>query len=148
MFKKSLTKILVTTAMCTMLVAGSVSAASRPTFNFTLGNTGKDYTHISSTYNKKEYISNPWTLKVKSITCLGKNGIRFAPVQYNSSTGKNVKVCTESSYWRNSTGYATVKFSSNDAKLTNYKLAARQDDDYYSTFKASGWFNADTVSDQ
>ena len=28
------------------------------------------------------------------------------------------------------------------------KLAARQDDDYYSTFKASGWFNADKVSNR
>ncbi|MBD5543605.1 MAG: hypothetical protein HDR01_05025 [Lachnospiraceae bacterium] len=149
MFKKSLSKFLVTTAMCTMLVAGSVCAASRPTFSFTLGNTGQNFTHFSSTYNKKAYTSDPWTLKVNSITyAVNSYGVRFVPVQYNSSTGKNVKICTQSGVWRSSVGYGTVAFASSDVALTNYKLAARQDDDYYSTFKASGWFNADKVSDQ
>lgn len=147
MFKKFISKFLVTTAVCTMLASTAVSAASRPSFNFILGNTGKNFQNISSTYNKKVYISNPWTLKVTSITCIGQNGIRVVPVQYNTSTGTNTKICTKSGVWRNGTGYGTVSYAAEDAALTNYKIGARQDDDYYSKFKISGWFNADRVND-
>lgn len=143
---KRIFKMFAFVMVATMLMSGSVNAASHPSFSFTLGNTGKSYNRISVTYNKKVYKSDPWTLKVKSITCAGNYGISFCPAKYNIST-KVVKKCTSSSTWCNSTGYRTVGYSSSDAALTNYRLAARQDDDYYSTFKATGWFNADAAND-
>lgn len=149
MVKKLLSKIFLSMVMCTLLVAGPVSAATLVPYNFELGNTGTNITHFSSGYNKKVYSSDPWTLKVKSITyASGSYGVRFVPVQYDIYTASNEKICTQSGVWRNGAGYTTVAFSSSDAALTNYKLGARQDDDYYSTFKASGWFNADKVSNQ
>lgn len=57
MFKK-ISKILVTTAMCTLLMASQ---------------------------NNKTILSNPWTLKVTSLTCSGQYGIRFAPAMVNSN---------------------------------------------------------------
>ena len=34
-----------------------------------------------------------------------------------------------------------------DASITTYKLGARQDDSYISTFKSTGWWNADRLRD-
>lgn len=38
-------------------------------------------------------------------------------------------------------------YAAGDASITTYKLGARQDDSYFSTFKSSGWWNADKLSD-
>lgn len=147
MMKKKLSRILVAVALCTMLVSGPVSAATRAYYSFELENTGQNYVHYSTSRNQKVYTSNPWTLKVNSIYCVGNNGIRFIPVQCTSS-GAIVRKCTQSGVWRSGTGYGTVAFASGDAALTYYKLGARQDDDYIANFRAAGWFNADRVSDQ
>lgn len=145
MFKK-FSKILVTTAMCTLLMASSVFAG-KAYYSFTLGNTGTAIENFSASKNDKTILSNPWTLKVTSMTCSGQYGIRFAPAMVNSA-GKVTRVCTQSATWRSGTGYGTVAYASGDAALTTYKLGARQDDSYYSTFKSGGWWNADKLSDQ
>lgn len=45
------------------------------------------------------------------------------------------------------TGYGTTAYASGDASITTYKLGARQDDSYISTFKSTGWWNADRLRD-
>ena len=145
MFKK-ISKLLATTAKCTLLVASSVFAG-KAYYSFSLGNTGTTIEKFSASKNDKTILSNPWTLKVTSITCSGQYGVRFAPAMVNSS-GDVTRVCTQSAVWRNGTGYGTVAYAPEDAALTTYKLGARQDDSYYSIFKTSGWWNADKLSDQ
>lgn len=44
-------------------------------------------------------------------------------------------------------GYGTTAYASGDASITTYKLGARQDDSYISTFKSIGWWNADRLRD-
>jgi hypothetical protein len=145
MFKK-ISKVLVTTAMCTLLMASSVFAG-KAYYSFSLGNTGTAIENFSISKNDKTILANPWTLKVTSITCSGQYGVRFAPAMVNSS-GNVTRVCTQSAVWRSGTGYGTTAYASGDAALTTYKLGARQDDSYYSTFKSAGWWNADKLSDQ
>lgn len=142
---KKLARVLVMTALCTVLVAGSALGGTKCKYDFTLGNTGTTISKFSETYNEKKYISNPWTLYVESIGTSGSYGIRFAPAKSNGS-GNVVKVCTQSGVWRTSTGYGTVAYASDDATLTTYKLGARQDDSYTSSFTSSGWWNADKLS--
>lgn len=43
--------------------------------------------------------------------------------------------------------YRTTAYASGDASITTYKLGARQDDSYISTFKSTGWWNADRLRD-
>ena len=38
------------------------------------------------------------------------------------------------------------KYGSGDAAMKTYRLLARQDSDYYSIFKSSGWWNADKLN--
>lgn len=61
MFKK-ISKILVTTAMCTLLMASSVFAG-KAYYSFSLGNTGTAIEHFSTSKNDKTILSNPWTCK-------------------------------------------------------------------------------------
>lgn len=140
-----LTKLLVVSALSIGMLSGTANAG-RAYFGFTLSNTGKNFTTYSLVTNKKTILSDPWTLKVTSISCSGKYGIRFAPAKYSTSQKKVTKVCTSSATWRNGTGYGTIKYASGDAALTTYKLAARQDDSYYNKFSAGGWYNADKYS--
>lgn len=132
--------------MCgALLLSGPVHAANM-NYSFSLTNSGKQYQKITSNYNKKTIKSDPWTLKVSSITCAGNYGINFCPVKYKASSNSIVKYCTASSVWRKGTGNAaTIAFASGDASLIEYKLAARMDDDYHSNFKAGGWYNADNT---
>ncbi len=143
---KKIKKTTIFVLLSAILLSGTVYAASKPGFNFSLTNSGQAYNKMSDTYNKKTIKSDPWTIYVSSITCSGTYGISFCPVRYNSSTNAIIKKCTNSAVWRHSTGGTTVSYASGDAYLSDYRLAARMDDSYQSTFKATGWFNADKVS--
>ncbi|MGN0154608.1 MAG: hypothetical protein ACI4A3_09155 [Lachnospiraceae bacterium] len=143
---KKIRKMTLFVLLCAILLSGTVYAASRPGFNFSLTNSGQSYNKISDTYNKKTIKTDPWTLYINSITCSGTYGISFCPVRYNSSTNAIIKKCTSSSIWRHSTGGIQVGYASGDAYLSDYRLAARMDDSYHTTFKAAGWFNADKVT--
>lgn len=143
MIKKLLSKMVLTTVLCTLLMVSTVSAANA-SFDFKLCNTGTSVTHFSTKYNKKVYTSHPWTLKVDSITAAG-YGVRYMPAKYNTSTGNSV-ACTQSGVWKSTTGGLHVSYAASDAALTNYTVGVRQDDDYYWSFYTKGWFNADSVS--
>ena len=41
-----------------------------------------------------------------------------------------------------------MAYAEGDASLMTYKLGAKQDDSYYSTFSSRGWWNADRLSDR
>ena len=131
--------------MCTFIFTGN-AYAGKAFYVFSLGNSGTTINHFSSSTNNKTIQSNPWTLKINSITCIGNYGIRFAPAKYNTTT-KVASPCTKSGTWRNGTGYGTTAYASGDASITTYKLGARQDDSYISTFKSTGWWNADRLRD-
>ena len=60
----------------------------------------------------------------------------------HSRTAISGSAVTPLHFWCNTTAYAA-----GDASITTYKLGARQDDSYYSTFESSGWWNADKLSD-
>lgn len=145
--KKVITKVLVLSMLCTTL--SSTAYAGKAYYTFELKNTGQNITNRSASTNKKTIKSNPWTLKVTSITCTGPNGIRFVPVKVRR-TGNTVGYtpCKASGVWRSGTGYGTTKYAKGDAALTTYKLGARMDDDYHGTFRSSGWWNADRYSDK
>lgn len=145
---KKISKMFAIILVGVVLLTSTVQAASYPGFNFTLGNTGTSYTHISNTFNQKTIISDPWTLKVKSITCEGSYGISFCPAKFSTSNGSITRICTGSAIWCHGTGYKTIAYKSGDAALTYYKLAARQDDDYIKTFATTGWYNADKVANK
>lgn len=136
---KKLSKMLVLTLMCAMVFMGTVHAADK-SFSFTLVNTGQRYINFSKNYNKKEYSSDPWTVKVSTITCYGNYGMSFCPAKYVSGT---TTACKSSAMWVNSRGTHYGKYASGDNSLVNYKLGVRQDDDFSTSFKASGTFNAD-----
>lgn len=140
-------KKFITYVMCgVVLISGSVFAENK-SFSFSLTNSGTQYQKLSTTYNKKTIKSDPWTIKVNSITCAGNYGVSFCPVKYKANKNTIVKYCTSSARWINGTGGAkTTKFASQDAAIIEYKLAARMDDDYHTTFKAAGWFNADNTA--
>lgn len=142
---KKLSKLFAFVLVGVVLLTGTVQAASRPSFSFTLKNSGRAYPYVTDNYNKKTVKSDPWSIKVNTITCKGKYGISFCPVQYDLSIKKNIKWCTQSSCWRNTVGWSSTVYAAGDVKLMNYKLSARQDDSYTSSFKATGWFNADKV---
>lgn len=141
---KKVMRTIVTTAICTMLLA-STAFAARESFYFYLSDTGTEISSFSTSRNTKVNINDPWTLKITSISCSGLYGIRFAPAKV---VGSSVTACKQSAVWRNTTGYGLVKFASGDNELITYALAARQDDDYpNSHFYAQGWWNADAVKD-
>lgn len=142
---KNVSKGIVLLLMCTFILA-STAYAGKAYYSFSLGNTGSTINHFSASTNDKIIQSNPWTLKITSITCIGNYGIRFAPAKYNKVT-KVATPCAQSATWRNGTGYGTTAFAAGDASITTYKLGARQDDSYYSTFRSGGWWNADRLSD-
>lgn len=142
---KKISKGIVLSLLCTFILA-STAYAGKAYYSFTLGNTGTTISNFSTSTNNKTIQSNPWTLKIMSITCSGNYGIRFAPAKYNTTT-KVATPCTQSATWRNGTGYGTTKYAAGDASITTYKLGARQDDSFHSTFKAAGWWNADRLSD-
>jgi hypothetical protein len=121
-----------------MMVSGTVAAAEKSKYDFYMHNTGKVYSYVSGTSNKKKYLSDPWTLCVSKISCKGSYGISFCPV-------KGATKCTKSAVWINFVGKKSVKYATGDAAKLTYKLAARMDDDYYTSFSATGWFNADHV---
>lgn len=145
---RKIARVLVMTALCTVLVAGSAFAeiaTKQCEYSFTLGNTGTSITHLSDTTNQKKYTSNPWTLYVRSIASSGSYGVRFAPAKVTANE-ELISVCTQSGVWRASTGYGTVSYASGDAVLGYYKLGARQDDSFTYSFTTSGWWNADKLS--
>lgn len=143
---KRISKILLTAGLCTMLFAGNAYAGAVG-YDFTLQNTGSTIKNFSTTKNQKTILSNPWTLKVRNISSFGPYGIRFAPAQIDSK-GKVTKVCAQSAIWKNSAGYSNVNYASGEAALTYYRLGARQDNSYNGVFRASGWWNADRLSNQ
>ena len=124
--------------------ANTVQAGTKAKFDFTLGNTGTKYTRKSSSTNTKTILSDPWTLNVSTISYAGPYGISFCPAQCSGTT--ITRTCTKSAIWRHAKGYKTIKYGSGDAAMKTYRLLARQDSDYYSIFKSSGWWNADKLN--
>lgn len=149
MFKK-LSKFFAAIIMCTLLVAGTVSAAT--TSNYSTGNlrlnaNGSPVVKETGSYNYKTNASQPWSLYVASILCQGDHGIRFFPAKVDGST---LTYCTQSGIWRHTTGWVDVAFASGDARVGQYELCARRDDNtiYTGTFSASGWWSADRLTSQ
>lgn len=143
--RKKYSVIAFATVMSVLMATSSVSAGAAR-YSFTLGNTKKVFKHHAAE-NKKVYETNPQTLKVEGIKCVGTYGIRFAPAKILSAT--RTLTCNNSGMWKSGTGYSTKAYASGDAVAgTTYKLAARQDDSYNSVFTASGWWNADKLKNQ
>ena len=82
---KKIAKGILLSLMCTFIFTGN-AYAGKAFYVFSLGNTGTTINHFSSSTNNKTIQSNPWTLKINSITCIGNYGIRFAPAKYNTTT--------------------------------------------------------------
>lgn len=141
--KKIVARVIALAALCTMMLTTSASAG-KVIYTFDLHNTGKTYCNSNvSSANNKIIQSDPWTLKVTSISCSGVYGIRFVPVIKNTNYA-----CSKSAVWRNGTGYGTVAYSTGENVLSTYKLCARMDDSYRSNFKTTGWWNADKLKNQ
>lgn len=143
---KNLSKFFVTTSMCALLVAGSVSAATYYS-NYSTGNLPNSgssvYYELSGSYNTKKNLTQPWTLYVESIQSQGSYGIRFVPIKMNTDRTR----CTQSGRWRNTTGWGTVAWAAGDAELMQYMLGARRDDNtlYTGIFNSTGKWSSDEV---
>ena len=124
------------------IIGSGTACAGKAQYNFLFANSGKEYNTFSKSVNRKTIASNPWTLNVDKIFCGGANGVRFAPAK---KTGAKYVACAKSAVWRKTKGYGLVKYSAGDAKLTDYKLAARVDDDYIGAY-SNGWWNADKLN--
>lgn len=138
-------KVTILAMLCMLMSTVSVGAVNRPEFDFMLMNSGQNYNQYSGR-NSKTYAGSPWTLKVKWLgidsSDIGTHGVRFA-----SMIASTNQVCSQSGIWRTSTGYAKVAWSSGQGKVGEYYIAARMDDDFYSTYSTGGWWNSDSVSD-
>lgn len=137
--------ILLAAVIGALLVPSGVFAGTSNIYTFTLGNTGTTFTHYTSNTDTKAVESDPWTINVDTISTSGSYGIRFAPAKCDDSNSVT-SVCTQSGRWLTVTGWTTTAYASGDNVVKQkYKLAARQDDSYYSYFYSSGWYDADYV---
>lgn len=147
MFKK-VVKIFVTTAMCTLLMAGTALAATKSNFStgsLRLDGAGNAIIKETGSYNYKTDASQPWSLNITYISSQGDYGIRFFPAKVDGSV---ITYCKQSGIWRHTTGWVDVAYQTGDARVGQYELCARRDDNsaYTGTFSASGWWSADRVT--
>lgn len=78
---KKFVKLFVTTAMCTLLVAGTALAATKT--NFSTGSLrvdalGNAIVKETGSYNYKTVSTQPWSMNITSISSQGDYGIRFS----------------------------------------------------------------------
>lgn len=144
---KNLSGFFMATAVCVLLVAGSVSAATTSDFDtgYFWGNAGGGTEiKLTGSYSYKSVLSQPWVLYVATIQSQGDYGICFYPVWVSGST---LTYHMQSHIWCNTTGLREVYFNSSEVRIGTYELAARIDDAYYlGAFRATGWWSADRAT--
>jgi hypothetical protein len=145
---KKFVKLFVTTAMCTLLVAGTALAATKT--NFSTGSLrvdalGNAIVKETGSYNYKTVSTQPWSMNITSISSQGDYGIRFFPAKVDGSV---ITYCAQSAIWRHTAGWVDVAYQTGDARVGRYELCARRDNNriYTGTFSASGWWSADRVT--
>ncbi len=137
-------KILIGLALTTFITAMPVMA-SNPTYNYTVQNTGRKYTKVTTQVNNKIHAGEAWTNNVLSIHFTDPNALTSATL------GMAYIPLTTSLYqagdpgWRKTTGITYHSWGSYPGSVGQYHLGARIDDLLTGSGSASGRWNSDST---